>query len=71
MDVARPGENSIVYRCGDTTALAEAIRLMFGDALLRARMQNASLCIAKQLDIERSISGLLNGIATVLGDGLN
>jgi glycosyltransferase involved in cell wall biosynthesis len=50
-DTARPGENAIVYPCGDIAALAEALALLARDPALRERLGRASLDIAPTQDV--------------------
>jgi glycosyltransferase involved in cell wall biosynthesis len=64
-DVARPGENAIVYPCGDAAALAQAIGRMSGDEALTARMAARSAEIFGDVDVEASVAGLLRALDAV------
>jgi len=66
-DRARPGENTIVFPCGDTAALARAIADLAGDPVLYERMSQASLRIAQELGVGRSVKGFLNAVRAVTG----
>jgi glycosyltransferase involved in cell wall biosynthesis len=51
LDTARPGENAIVYPCGDVDRLAAAIEQLRGDGALYERMSAASLAISETQDV--------------------
>jgi glycosyltransferase involved in cell wall biosynthesis len=57
--IARSGENTIVYPCGDVPALAESIRSLVDDPALRARMGKASLRISAEHDGKKSVAAVL------------
>jgi glycosyltransferase involved in cell wall biosynthesis len=61
-DIARPGENAIVFPCGDVKALAQAVQRLAGDGELRTRMGKASLKIFDELDMNRSVDGVIRAI---------
>ncbi|MEP7006777.1 MAG: glycosyltransferase family 4 protein [Sphingomonas bacterium] len=64
-DIARPGENTIVYPCSDAAALADALAMLATDDALRDRMGKRSQEIFEVQDVEASIGGLLDAIAAV------
>jgi glycosyltransferase involved in cell wall biosynthesis len=64
-DIARPGENIIVYPCGDIEALADALATLATDSALRERMGNRSQEIFDEQDVEASTGGLLKAIHAV------
>lgn len=66
-DTVRPGENAIVYPCGNVGALADAMARLARDPALRERMGEASLRIAAELDVRRSVQGILDAISFVTG----
>lgn len=57
-DIARQGENAIVYPVGDVEALADALRTLMQDGALRAEMGEASRRIYRELDINCSVAGV-------------
>lgn len=61
-DAARPGINAVVYPCGDTVALAEAIRSLAEDPGRRRRMASASLELAWTQDTRACVRGVLRAI---------
>ena len=63
-DIARPGENTIVFPCTDIPALAAAIDALAGDDARRAAMSARSLAIFDECDVEASVAGLKQGIDT-------
>jgi glycosyltransferase involved in cell wall biosynthesis len=65
-DIARPGENALIFPCADTTALAGLIDALSGDDARRAAMGARSLEIFDELDIKASIAGVHRGIDTAL-----
>jgi len=65
--IARPGENALVYRCGDTAALADALTRVAADAELTARLGAASLRIADELDWRKAVHGTVQALDYVLG----
>ena len=54
-DTARPGENAMVYPCGDVTALAAAISRLTEDEALKERYANASRAIAYSQDVSVTV----------------
>ena len=66
-DIARPGENTLVYPCGDIAGLANAITALDTDADLRHRMGSRSREIYDTLDMSASVGGVLSALETVLG----
>lgn len=66
-DTARAGENAIVYPCGDIAALAAAMLRLAEDTDLRRRMGEASLRISAELDVRRSVRGVLEAVSFVTG----
>lgn len=61
-DAARPGVNAIVYPCGDTAALAEAIRALAEDPDRRRHMAAASVDLAWTQDTLACVRGVLTAI---------
>ena len=64
-DVARPGENALIYPCGDVEALAEALRRLSSDQNLYRSMSAASSRIFAEVDVRSSVEGLLRAVAAV------
>lgn len=62
-DVARRGENALVFPVGDVAALADAIGTLAADAEFRARMSARALEIFDELDVNRSIDGIRRAMA--------
>jgi len=65
-DIARPGENALIFPCTDTAALAMLIDELAGDDARRAAMGARSLEIFDELDITASVAGVHRGIETAL-----
>lgn len=65
-DIARPGENTIVYPCGDVNALAAAIMQLASHYNLQRSMSEASLRIYSELDVNESLQGLKDAICCAL-----
>ncbi|URW74447.1 glycosyltransferase family 4 protein [Sphingomonas donggukensis] len=61
-DIARSGENALVYPVGDVQALAAHIRSLAEDADLRAAMGRRALEIFGELDLHRSVDGIRRAI---------
>ncbi|HHL33389.1 MAG TPA: glycosyltransferase [Desulfobulbaceae bacterium] len=61
-DIARPGENTLVFPCGDVPALAKAIKRLAEDDKLREHMGARSVEIFNELDMRRSVKGLLEAV---------
>lgn len=68
-DIARPGENAIVYPCGNVPALANAILRLGREPETRALMAQASLRIFDELDARKSVAGMLAAVEFCLGKG--
>ena len=68
-DVARAGENTLVYPFGDVGALSEAMSALADDPKRRADMGRASTRIFESQDLAASVKGLRAAISAVLGDG--
>jgi glycosyltransferase involved in cell wall biosynthesis len=66
-DVARPGENALVYPCGNVEALATRLRTVSSDLQLHRRMAAESSRIFSEVDLHSSIDGLLRALAAVTG----
>jgi glycosyltransferase involved in cell wall biosynthesis len=64
-DIAREGENVIVYPCGDTAALAEALAILAADPDQRAAMAKRSIEIFDELDMRRSVGGVMAALDAV------
>jgi glycosyltransferase involved in cell wall biosynthesis len=65
-DIARPGENALIFPCADTAALAGLIDELSGDEARREAMGARSLEIFDELDIKASVAGVHRGIDTAL-----
>lgn len=57
--IARPGENALIFPCGDVAALAERLRRLRDDAQLRARLAARSLLLSKTHEGEQSVAAVL------------
>jgi glycosyltransferase involved in cell wall biosynthesis len=68
-DIARVGENTLVFPFGDVGALAEAMSSLASDPNLRGEMGQASARIFESQDLAASVSGLRAAIGSVLGEG--
>lgn len=66
-DIARPGENAIVYPCGDAAALARALDHVCGDDDRLREMSEASARIFEDQDVRRSVAGVKAALAAVTG----
>jgi len=64
-DIARAGENTLVYSCGDIAGLADAIATIDTDTGLRQRMGLRSREIYDTLDMGMSVRGVLDAIAAI------
>lgn len=65
-DVARPGENAVIYPCGDIAALADSMRRLATNNDLRQRMSAASRAIFAEVDVNASLEGLRQAMAAVM-----
>ena len=65
-DIARPGENALIFPCADTAALADLIDELASNDARRAAMGARSLEIFDELDIKASVAGVHRGIDTAL-----
>lgn len=61
-DIARLGENAVVFPCGDAQALADNVASLVSDAEVRARMEKCSQYIYDELNMRRSVEGALLGV---------
>jgi len=61
-DAARPDYNALVYPTGDITALARAIVSLTADPVLLKIMGEASLAVAADLGLERSLGGFMAAV---------
>jgi glycosyltransferase involved in cell wall biosynthesis len=68
--IARPGENVLVYPCGDTTALAASLHRLASEPETLARMSAASLRISRELDWRKAVSGTLAAVGHCLSGRL-
>ncbi len=66
-DIARAGENAIVYPCGDVPALASAILRLGREPETLARMGEASQRIFDELDVRKSVAGTLDAVYSCVG----
>ena len=64
-DIARAGENTLVYACGDIRGLADAIATLDTDTGLRHRMGLRSREIYDTLDMGVSVRGVLDAIEAI------
>jgi glycosyltransferase involved in cell wall biosynthesis len=62
-DIARPGENAKVFPVGDVAALVDRAKALAADPERRAQMSARSREIFDELDMRRSIHGVLDAIA--------
>ena len=60
--IARIGENTIIYPCGDTMALADILHKLANDMHILTRLQAASLRISRELDWRMSVDGMLAAV---------
>ena len=58
-DIARQGQNTIVYPCGNIPALVQALSSLAGDPIAVSGMGSASRRIFDELDMRRSVQGAL------------
>ena len=65
-DVARPGENALIYPCGDTAALAEQLRLISSDPALHQTMSTASERIFSEVDVQASVAGVISALTALI-----
>ncbi|MGE0485914.1 MAG: glycosyltransferase family 4 protein [Gammaproteobacteria bacterium] len=61
-DIARAGENALVFPCGEVAALAEAVGTLAEDRVRLARMGQRSREIFDELDTARSVRGLVDAV---------
>lgn len=64
-DVARRGRNAMVYPVGDVGALASALAILTDDTAQVAAMGQASIEIFDELDIRRSVGGIIDALCFV------
>lgn len=62
-DIARAGENALVFPVGDVAALTEAMATLANDPARRAAMGARALEIFDELDVQRSIDGIRRAMA--------
>jgi len=67
-DIARDGQNALVYRCGDIDALGAAISTLSGDAALRQKMSRNSRAIYLEYSLSVTVEGLLRALRSTVGD---
>jgi glycosyltransferase involved in cell wall biosynthesis len=65
-DIAREGENALIFPCEDTKVLAELIECLATDGAKRAAMGARSQQIFDELDTAASVGGVRRGIETAL-----
>lgn len=65
-DIARPGENAVVFPVGDSAAIAQAIETLCGAPEQLARMASRSIEIFDELDMNRSVTGAVDALADCL-----
>jgi glycosyltransferase involved in cell wall biosynthesis len=66
-DIARDGQNAIVYRCGDIDALGAAMARLSEDAALRRKMSQSSHAIYVEYSMSVTVEGLMRALRTVVG----
>ncbi|HET9428131.1 MAG TPA: glycosyltransferase [Allosphingosinicella sp.] len=66
-DVARPGENALIYPCGNASELAEQMRRISSDPDLHRMMAGASARIFSDVDVRASVDGVVRALAAVIG----
>ena len=64
-DIAREGENALVYKCGDANALADAISKLADNAAFQAACSAASLRIYGECGLEASVRGVVRAVRAV------
>ncbi len=64
-DIARPDVNTLVYPCCDIKKLADAIQRLMEDKNLRENMGKASLQIANELNLKKSVQGFLSAVTNL------
>jgi glycosyltransferase involved in cell wall biosynthesis len=63
-DAARPGENAIIFPCGNIDRLTTSLKTVACNADLRARMSIASLRICWTQDCQATISAVLSAMSS-------
>jgi glycosyltransferase involved in cell wall biosynthesis len=58
--IARPGENALVFPCGDVAALAAHLRRLREDEALRASLAAASLLLSREHQGDASVAAVLS-----------
>ncbi len=66
--IARPGENTLVYPCGDVAALSGALHRLASEPELLRRMGEASVRISQELDWRMAVSQTLRAVDRCLAD---
>jgi glycosyltransferase involved in cell wall biosynthesis len=64
-DIARPGENALIFPCGDVPALAAAIGQMMDDPAAIERMSRRSHEIFDECDIRQSVRGVRQAMEAI------
>lgn len=65
-DIARDGQNALVFPCGDVAALAAAMKRLCDEPALLAAMVDASLRIFGECDMRASVAGLQAALRSCL-----
>ncbi|MBR2709467.1 glycosyltransferase [Candidatus Saccharibacteria bacterium] len=65
-EICKDGENGCLCRAGDISQMASAIREIMTDDSLRAKYSKASLALAREHDLERTLDKFLNIYRRVL-----
>ena len=68
-DIARPGVNALAFPCGDTGALGDALANLIDDPSTCATMSAASQRVYHELDMRRSLDGLLAALRFCAREG--
>ena len=65
-DIAREGESALVVPCGDVPAIARALVTLADDPALLHLMSSRSRAIFEELDMKRSVAGVLEAVGAVV-----
>ena len=65
-DIARAGENALVYRCGDIDDLVAAIERLIGDRTLRRRMSAKSRAVYEDVGLKATLDGMARALKAIV-----
>ncbi len=68
-DIARPGENAVVFAVGNVPELTERISVLAANSERRAEMSSRSRELFDELDMRRSVQGVLDAVDYTTGRG--